>query len=118
MSRELGGAVICFSILVGIFFGGIWVGRGTKQAEFDADALSKKQGEEATLKAVALAISKIGTKSEKHLQPILTEVRTNTVYRSVGCQHSDDSLLHLNTLITGDEPEPGGGGLPESKQAD
>ena len=91
--------------------GGYDVGMRVKDAQWVKRDLDRKEGEEAALRAAARAISKIEVKSEKHIQPILTEVRTNTVYRE--CAHSPDSLRNLNALITGDE-EPGRGGLPAS----
>ena len=102
------------ALAVGLLTGAYQLGRTTMKGEFDSEALGKKSGEDATLKAVALAISKIEVKSEKHIQPLLTEVRTNTVYRSVDCQHSADSMRHLNALITGDGIT-GGSGLPEGQ---
>lgn len=96
-----------------IALGGYDVGQRTKEAEWVKRDLDRKEGEEAALRAAARAIANIEVKSEKHIQPLLTEVRTNTVYRNAECQHSPDSLRNLNALITGDE-EPGGSGLPEA----
>ena len=94
-------------ILVLGIAGGVATGFSTgsklKQAEWDKAVLEKKSGEEAALMAAAKAIAKIEVKSEKHIQPVRTEIRTDTVYRD--CQHSPDSLQHINALISeGSEP--------------
>lgn len=108
------GSLTCFAILASTFFGGVWVGTGIKQQEWDASVLTKKEGEEAALKAAARAITKIGANSDKHLPQIITEVRTNTVYRD--CAHGPDSLRNLNALIAGEST--GDGGMPEGNQVD
>jgi hypothetical protein len=92
---------IVLALLSSLLTGAFLMGRLTVTAERDAADLAKKAGEEAALQATARAIAKIEVKSEKHIQPLLTEVRTNTVY--VECKHSPDSLRNLNALITGDE---------------
>lgn len=77
------------------------------QAEWDASQLARRAGEEAALKAAAAAIAKIEVKSETYVQPIRTEIRTNTVYRD--CLHTPDSLRNLNALILGDSAIPRSG---------
>lgn len=91
---------------------GWWAGSSIKQGEWDAKVLGQREGEDAALKAAAEAIAKIEVKSEKHVYPVRTEIRTNTVYRE--CKHSDDSLRNLNSLIQGTEPT-GTGILPGAK---
>ncbi len=88
-------------MVLGSLYGGYRIGQDLKQGEWDASVVANQAGEDAALKAAAEAIAKIEVKSEKHIYPIRTEVRTNTVYRD--CQHSPDSLRHLNALITGAE---------------
>lgn len=73
-----------------------------KQGEWDASIVASKAGEARALKAAAEAIAKIEVKSEQYIQPIRTEIRTNTVYAD--CKHSADSLRNLNALILGTEP--------------
>ena len=102
-------AALAGALLVGAY----QLGRTTMKGEHDAEALGKKAGEEAALQAAARAIAKIEVKSEKHIHPLLKEVRTNTVYRE--CKHTPDSVLHLNSLITGQEF--GGTGLSTAVQA-
>ena len=103
----------------GVFLGlCLWfayhLGTVVKQGEWDADVVSKQKGEDAALKAAAEAISKIKVTSEKYIQPLQTEIRTNTVYAE--CRHSADSLRNLNALITGTE-SAGGVGVSASQPA-
>lgn len=100
-------------LLLGCLFLGYRLGTDLNQAKHDAEVVAKKAGEDAALKAAAEAIAKIEVKSETHIQPVRTEIRTNTVYRD--CQHTPDSLRHLNSLITGEEPA--GGGVPSGSTA-
>ena len=97
------GGLVVVAGLVGSA-GGVGYRTGThlKQGEWDAAVLRNRAGEDAALKAAAEAIAKIEVKSEKHIQPVRVEIRTNTVYRD--CVHSDDSLRNLNALIEGAEP--------------
>lgn len=95
--------------------GGFYAGSKFKQGEWDASVLAKKAGEDAALKAAAEAISKIEVKSVKYVQPVRTEIRTNTVY--LDCAHSADSLRNLNALITGGDAGPGEGGVPPAVSA-
>lgn len=94
---------------VGSLYSGYRVGTHLKQGEWDAAVIARQAGEAAALRAAADAIAKIEVKSEQIIQPLKTEIRTNTVYRE--CSHSPDSLRNLNTLITGSEPS-GLGVLP------
>lgn len=88
------------AVLIGLAgVAGFKAGSTFKQGEWDAAVLARKAGEDAALKAAAEAIAKIEVKNEKYIQPVRTEIRTNTVYRD--CRHSDDSLRNLNALITG-----------------
>jgi len=89
----------CIALLLWAAF---HLGQVVKQGEWDAAVLSQRKGEDAAIKAAAEAIAKIEVKSEKYIQPVRTEIRTNTVYAE--CQHSADSLRNLNALITGAEP--------------
>lgn len=91
---------------------GAWGGSSLKQGEWDAAALNEKKGQDAALKAAAEAIAKIEVTSEKHIHPVRTEIRTNTVY--LECKHSPDSLRNLNSLIEGTE-FPGDSGMPQAK---
>lgn len=86
--------------------GGYRMGSAIKQGAWDAAVVANKAGEDKALKAAAEAIAKIEVKSEQIIQPVRTEIRTNTVYRE--CKHSSDSVRNLNALITGDEPVGGG----------
>lgn len=79
--------------------GGFLSGSAYKQAIWDAEVVAKAKGEREALDAAAKAIAKIEVTSEQIIQPIRTELRTNTVYRD--CRHSDDGLLRLNAAITG-----------------
>ena len=106
------GLVVLMALLGTSAVVGFRSGMAMKQGEWDAAVVAKKTGEDAALKAAAEAIAKIEVKSEKHTYPVLKEVRTNTVY--VECKHSDDSLRHLNALITGTEP-PDYGLVPSTK---
>ena len=90
-------------------------GQTLVQGKWDASVLAGKAGEDRALKAAAKAISKIEVRSEQLVQPVRTEIRTNTVYRD--CKHSDDSLRNLNALIDGAEPA-GGSSVPEAKSPD
>lgn len=96
-----------------ILAGAVHLGMVIKQGEWDADVVSKQKGEDAALKAAAEAISHIKVTSEKYIQPLQTEIRTNTVYAE--CVHSPDSLRNLNALITGEPVD--GGSLPASEPA-
>jgi hypothetical protein len=92
---------------------GYLAGSRFKQGQWDAAVMAEKKGQDQALAAAAKAIAKIEVKSEQHIQPLRTEIRTNTVYRD--CAHTPDGLRHLNALITGEESEPAGGGqLPSS----
>ena len=106
-------AIVTVCLLGGTTWAGHKAGSTSKQAEWDASVLAKKDGEEAALKAAARAIARIEVKSEKHIQPVVTEIRTNTVYRD--CKHSDGSLRNINALIAGESP--GDGVVPEAKPA-
>ena len=75
------------------------LGRSLKQAEWDAVELAEASAKAKALDAAAAAIAKIEVTSEQIVQPLRTEIRTNTVYRD--CRHSDDGLLRLNAAITG-----------------
>lgn len=88
------------------------LGSTLKQGEWDATVLSEKKGQDVALRAAAEAIAKIEVKSEKYIQPVRTEIRTNTVYAE--CKHSDDSLRNLNSLIVG---EPGDSSMPATQPA-
>lgn len=79
-----------------------------KQAQWDAQVVAEQRGKDAALKAAAEAIARIEAKSEQIIQPLRTEIRTNTVYRD--CRHSADSVRNLNALIVGEQP--GEGGMP------
>lgn len=92
------------AVSIGSGWLGYQVGTTKVQATWDASVLARRAGEDAALKAAATAIAQIEVKSEKHIYPVRTEIRTNTVYFE--CKHSDDSLRHLNALITGEETEP------------
>lgn len=115
MTAYIKAAVIgaVFLVLLALIATGGWLGYQhgsmTVQAKWDASVKAQKDGEDAALKAAAEAIAKIEVKSEKHIQPIRTEIRTNTVYRD--CVHSPDSLRHLNSLITGIETQSTGSGF-------
>lgn len=100
-------------LLLGCLYLGYRLGTDLNQAKHDAAVVAKQAGEAAALKAAAEAIAKIEVKSETHIQPVRTEIRTNTVYRD--CQHSPDSLRHLNSLIAGEDAA--GGGVPASGAA-
>ena len=103
-------AVILFLVSsAGIY--GYHQGSTGMQAKWDATVLARKDGEEAALKAAARAIARIEVKSEKHIQPVVTEIRTNTVYRD--CSHSDGVMRNINALITGESPD--NGDVPEAK---
>lgn len=92
--------------LIAAVAGGYKLGMDVKQGQWDAATLARKQGQDEALQAAAREAVKIEVQSEKIIQPIRTEIRTNTVYRD--CAHSPDSLRNLNALITGAEPAGGG----------
>lgn len=97
-------------------FIGFQVGSTFTQGRWDSAVIAQAKGEAAALKAAAEAIAKIEVKSETHIQPLRTEIRTNTVYRD--CKHSPDSVRNLNALITGvEQPRTGDSSLPASKRA-
>lgn len=100
--------------LAGSAWFGYQQGARITQARWDASVVARKAGEDAALQAAAAAIARIEVKSERIIQPVRTEIRTNTVYRD--CKHSDDSLRNLNALITGSEL-PGGAGVPGTQPA-
>ena len=104
----LAGVVVCLAAVGGSFYSGYQTGSTRKQGEWDASVLAKKAGEDAALKAAAEAIAKIEVTSETIIQPVRTEIRTNTVYRD--CVHPDGVLRNLNSLITGDDSQSAGGG--------
>ncbi len=87
---------------------GYRLGSSLKQAQWDAQVVAEQKGRDAALKAAADAIARIEVKSETHIQPLRTEIRTNTVYRD--CGHAADSVRNLNALIVGEQP--GAGGMP------
>ncbi len=76
-----------------------FLGQSLKQAEWNAVELAEASAKAKALGAAAAAIAKIEVTSEQIVQPLRTEIRTNTVYRD--CRHSDDGLLRLNAAITG-----------------
>lgn len=84
---------------IGLVGFGFKLGMELKQGQWDAAKVARKQGQDEALQAAAREAVKIEVQSEKIIQPIRTEIRTNTVYRD--CAHSPDSLRNLNTLITG-----------------
>lgn len=92
-------AVIVLALSTGLT--GFQLGSKLTQAKVDAAQVARKAGEDAALKAAAAAIAKIEVKHEQVIQPLRTEIRTNTVYRD--CKHGPDSLRNLNALITGTE---------------
>lgn len=98
------------STAAGSFYGGYKAGTTLVQTKWDASVTANRAGQDAALRAAAAAIAKIEVKSERVIQPMRTEIRTNTIYRD--CLHSPDSLRLLNSLITGTEAEaqPAGGG--------
>lgn len=100
-------AAVIAALLGGIGYLGYRQGAMTVQARWDTAVRERKAGEEAALHAAAAAIAKIEVKSERIIQPLRTEIRTNTVYRD--CRHSDDSLRNLNALIVGEVPLPAEG---------
>ena len=111
--KLLAGLAVFLLACLGSAYGGFRSGMQLKQSQWDAEVVAKQAGEDAALRAAAEAIARIEVKSETHIQPVRTEIRTNTVYRD--CQHSPDSLRHLNSLITGEEPA--GGGVPSGSTA-
>ena len=88
-------AAIALAVALAAFF----LGQSLKQAEWDATELVEASAKAKALDAAAAAIAKIEVRSEQIIQPLRTEIRTNTVYRD--CRHSDDGLLRLNAAITG-----------------
>ena len=112
----LGAGAILVATNAASALGGYRAGSALKQAEWDASVVARKAGEDAALKAAAAAIAKIEVTSETIIQPIRTEIRTNTVYRE--CEHPADVLRDLNSLITGEEPQPSGnGGMPKANSS-
>lgn len=99
-------AIVGLVVLAAMNLGSGWLGYQVSEGKHGAVLLAKKAAEDAALNAAAAAIAKIEVRSETHVQPIRTEIRTNTVYRD--CSHSADSLRHLDALITGSEPAGGG----------
>lgn len=109
------GLVVLAALLAGTAYTSFNLGSSLKQGEWDAQVVARKSGEDAALKAAAEAIAKIEVKSEQIIQPLRTEIRTNTVYRD--CLHSPDSVRNLNFLITGTGPElAASGGMPSTKR--
>lgn len=104
----LGAAAILVATNAASGLAGYRAGSTLKQAEWDAAVVARKSGEDAALKAAAEAIAKIEVTSETIIQPVRTEIRTNTVYRE--CVHSDGVMRNLNSLITGEESQPTGSG--------
>ena len=96
---------LVLGLAAGTFALGYSKGSASKQGEWDAQVVAEQKGKDDALRAAAEAIAKIEVKSEHIIQPLRTEIRTNTVYRD--CRHSDDSLRNLNALITGEEPAGG-----------
>lgn len=107
---------LVLGLVAGTFALGYSKGSTAKQGEWDATVVAEQRGKDAALKAAAEAIAKIEVKSEHIIQPLRTEIRTNTVYRD--CRHSDDSLRNLNSLITGSEPQSTGGGIVPNTYSD
>lgn len=87
------------AIVAALCFGSYLHGLDVKQGEWDSSELAKATATRKALDAAAAAIAKIEVTSEQIVQPLRTEIRTNTVYRD--CRHSDDGLLRLNAAITG-----------------
>lgn len=104
----LGAAAILVATNAASGLAGYRAGSTLKQAEWDAAVVARKSGEDAALKAAAEAIAKIEVTSETIIQPVRTEIRTNTVYRE--CVHPDSVMRNLNSLITGEESQPTGSG--------
>ena len=100
--KAVASLALVLGLTAGTFALGYSQGSKSKQGEWDAQVVAEQKGKDAALKAAAEAIAKIEVKSERIIQPLRTEIRTNTVYRD--CRHSDDSLRNLNSLITGAEP--------------
>ena len=93
---------------------GFFTGSKFKQGQWDAAEVAEAKGKDKALQAAAAKIANIKVISETHIQPLRTEIRTNTVYRD--CSHSPDSLRHLNSLISGTESS-GGGVMPQANGA-
>lgn len=91
--------LLVLSVLAATALAAFFHGLSVKQGEWDAAVVAEQQGQKRALDAAATAIAKIEVTSEQIVQPLRTEIRTNTVYRD--CRHSDDGLLRLNAAITG-----------------
>jgi len=106
--------LLALSVLAATALAAFFHGMSVKQGEWDAAVVAEQQGQKRALDAAAAAIARIEVTSEQIIQPLRTEIRTNTVYRD--CRHSDDSLRNLNALIVG---RPAGESkLPRADSAD
>lgn len=109
--KALAIAVVVLAVLGLVAWSGFETGKTFKQGEWDAAVVAEKKGKEAALQAAADAIAKIEVKSETIVQPLRTEIRTNTVYAD--CRHTPSGLRYLNDLIE----STGGSKLPAAKPA-
>lgn len=100
----LGGGLLWLASLWAAFDFGRDVEQGTQAlAERTAAAATK-----AATDATAEAISKIEVQRVEITQPVVREVRTNTVYAE--CRHTPDGVRGLNAALTG-RAEPAGRGV-------
>lgn len=106
----LGAGVGAIAAAGSIFFYGVQVGedkiRAQQQSTKDvvAEAIKARDLQTATL------LSNIEVKNVQLTQPVVREVRTNTVYRE--CVHTPDGLRSLNNAIVGGPQPAGAGKLP------
>ena len=111
----LGAGVGAIAAAASIFFYGVQVG----EDKILARQQSTKEVVDEAIKArdlqTADLLANIEVKNVQLTQPVVREVRTNTVYRE--CVHTPAGLQALNNAIAGGAQPPGGGQLPPADAA-
>lgn len=95
-----------------VFFYGVQVGEDRAAARAASTQEVVDKAIEARDLQTADLLAKIEVQNVQITQPVVREVRTNTVYRD--CRHSPDGVRALNDALVG-RPQPAGGGqLPRA----
>lgn len=92
---------------LGSLFGAFNFGRDHEIGAQAREVQARAETFELAQKGAAEAISQLKVEHVQITQPIVREIRTNTVYAD--CRHTPDGLRAVNAAITG-RPQPAGGG--------
>ncbi len=106
----LGAALGGIAATAALFLYGVQVGEDRAVARQKSTADVVGEAIRARDLQTADLLSKIEVKNVQLTQPVLHEIRTNTVYRD--CVHDPRGLQAVNDAITGRPQPPAGGQLP------